>query len=77
MIPFTHPAPKIDQEDSENKDMGWSYMFQEKVIKNILLLAVGVAKKFPKSNVLTGADTINNHMGQHPPTSEPTFRLQV
>ena len=22
MIPFTHPAQKIDQVDSENKDMG-------------------------------------------------------
>ena len=22
MIPFTHPAKKIDQVDSENKDMG-------------------------------------------------------
>ena len=44
MIPFTHPAQKIDQVDSENKDMGYSYMFQEKVIKNLLLLAVGVAK---------------------------------
>ena len=41
MIPFTHPAQKIDQVDSENKDM---YMIQEKVIKNLLLLGVGVAK---------------------------------
>ena len=43
MIPFTHPAQKINQVDSENKDMG-SYMIQEKVIKNLLLLGVGVAK---------------------------------
>ena len=41
MIPFTHPAQKIDQ---VNKDMG--YMIQEKVIKNLLLLGVGVAKQF-------------------------------
>ena len=46
MIPITHPAQKIDQLDSENKDMGQSYMFQEKVINNLLLLAVGVAKQF-------------------------------
>ena len=44
MIPFTHPAQKIDQVESENKDMGLSYMIQEKVIKNLQLLAVGVAK---------------------------------
>ena len=44
VIPFTHPAQKIDQVDSENKDMHWSYMIQEKVIKNLLLLGVGVAK---------------------------------
>ena len=44
MIPFTHPAQKIYQVDIENKDMGVSYMFQEKVIKNLLLLGVGVAK---------------------------------
>ena len=41
MVPFTHPAQKIDQVDSENKDK--SYMIQEKVIKNLLLLGVGVA----------------------------------
>ena len=46
MIPFTHPAQKIDQVDSENKDMGQSYMIQQKVIKNLLLLGVGVAKQF-------------------------------
>ena len=56
MIPFTHPAQKIDLVDSKNKDMEQSYMFQEKVIKNLLLLAVGVAKQFPKSNFWTGAD---------------------
>ena len=44
MIPFTHPAQKIDQVDSENKYMGKSYMIQEKVIKILLLLGVGVAK---------------------------------
>jgi len=32
---FTHPDQKIDQVDSENKDMGLSYMIQEKVIKNL------------------------------------------
>ena len=35
MIPFTHPAQKIDQVDSENKDMGLSYMIKEKVINNV------------------------------------------
>ena len=29
---------------SEKQDMGLSYMIQEKVIKNLLLLGVGVAK---------------------------------
>ena len=47
MIPFSHPVKKIDWVDSENEDMGKSYMFQEKVIKNLKLLgAVGVAKYF-------------------------------
>ena len=31
MIPFIHPA-KIDQVNSENKDMGYSYLIQEKDI---------------------------------------------
>ena len=44
MIPFTHPAQKIDQVDSESKDMGWSYMIQENVIQILPLLGVGVAK---------------------------------
>ena len=44
MIPFTHLAQMIDQVDSENKDMGKSYMIQEKVIKNLLLLRLGVAQ---------------------------------
>ena len=44
MIPFTHPAKKIDQVDSENKDIGYSYMIQENVIKNLQLLGVEVAK---------------------------------
>ena len=43
MIPFTHPAQKIDQVDSENKDIDKD-MIQEKVIKNLQLLGVGVAK---------------------------------
>ena len=30
--PLTHPAKKIDQKDSENKDMGKSYMFKKKLI---------------------------------------------
>ena len=38
MIPLTHPAKKIDQVDSENKDMGQSYMIQENV--NILIKAL-------------------------------------
>ena len=37
MIPFTHPAQKIDKVDGENKDMGQSYMIREKVIKNLQL----------------------------------------
>ena len=44
MIPFTRPAQKIDQVDSKNKDMGKSYMIQEKVIKNLQHLGVGVAQ---------------------------------
>ena len=44
MIPFTCPAKKIDQVDSENKDMGWFYMIQEKVIKIHQLWRVEVAK---------------------------------
>ena len=35
MIPLTHPANKIDQVDSENKDVGKSYMIKEKVINNL------------------------------------------
>ena len=30
--PFTHPAKKIDQVDSEIKAMGESYMFKKKFI---------------------------------------------
>ena len=44
MTPLTRPAKKIDQVESENKDVGSFYMIQEKVIKNLLLLGVGVAK---------------------------------
>ena len=33
MAPLTHPAKKIDHVDSEIKDMGKSYMFKEKFIK--------------------------------------------
>ena len=32
MTPLTHPAKKIDQEDSEIKDVGKSYMFEKKFI---------------------------------------------
>ena len=32
MAPLTHPAQKIDQVDSEIKDMGQSYMFKKKFI---------------------------------------------
>ena len=42
MILLTHPA-QIDQVDSKNKDLGKSYMIQDKVFK-ILQLKVGVAK---------------------------------
>ena len=31
---FTHPAPKIDQVDSENKVIVYSNMIQEKVVKS-------------------------------------------
>ena len=31
MTPLTHPAKKMV--DSENKDVGWSYMFKKKFIK--------------------------------------------
>ena len=39
MILLTHPA-QIDQVDSKNKDLGFSYMIKEKVIK-ILQLGSG------------------------------------
>ena len=42
MILLTHPT-QINQVNSKNKDLGHSYMIQEKVIK-ILQLIVGVAK---------------------------------
>ena len=32
MTPLTHPVTKIDQMDSENKDVGKSYMFEKKFI---------------------------------------------
>ena len=32
MTPLTHTAKKIDQMDSEIKDMGESYMFKKKFI---------------------------------------------
>ena len=32
MTLLTHPAKKIDQADSEIKDMVWSYMFKKKFI---------------------------------------------
>ena len=43
MIPFTHPAQMIDQVDSEKKDMGLSYMIQQKVINKLEHVKVGVA----------------------------------
>ena len=46
MIRLTYPAKKINQVDSQNKNMGYSYMIQEKVIKNLKPLGVGVAKQF-------------------------------
>ena len=42
--PLDSSSKKIDQVDSKNKEVGLSYMIQEKVIKNLLLLGVGVAK---------------------------------
>ena len=46
MIPFTHPAQKNDQVDSNNNNLGESNMIKEKVIKNPYLLGeeVRVAK---------------------------------
>ena len=44
MIPFTHPAQKIDQVDSMNKDLGVVLIIYEKVIKNPQLLGVELAK---------------------------------
>ena len=38
MTPLTHPAKKIDQVDSDNKDMGKSYMFKKKFINQPKLL---------------------------------------
>ena len=35
MIRLTNPAQKIDQMESKNKDMGLSYIIQEKVINNL------------------------------------------
>ena len=32
MTPLTHPAKKIDQMDSGNKDVGQSYIFKKKFI---------------------------------------------
>ena len=32
MTPLTHPAKKIEQVDSEIKDVGLSYMFKKKFI---------------------------------------------
>ena len=37
MIPSTHPAHKMNQVDSKNKDMGQSYMIKAKVINNLKL----------------------------------------
>ena len=39
MIPFAHPAEKINKVDSKNT----CYMIQEKVIKNLQFLRMGVA----------------------------------
>ena len=44
MTPQTHPDGQLDQVDSKIKNMGWFYMFREKVIKNPKLLGVGVDK---------------------------------
>ena len=46
MIPFTHPAKKIDQVDSENKDMWHGVVLHdpEEGYQDLLLLGVGVAK---------------------------------
>ena len=35
MTPLTHPAKKIDQMDSEIKDVGESYMFKKKFINQL------------------------------------------
>ena len=46
MTPLTHPAKKIDQVDSEIKDVGQSYMFKKKFISKKVLL-VKVAQNVP------------------------------
>ena len=38
MTPLTHPAKKIDQLDSEIKDVGESYKFKKKFINQPQLL---------------------------------------
>ena len=46
MAPLTHPAKKIDQVDSEIKDMGKSSMFKKKFISKKVLI-VKVAQNCP------------------------------
>ena len=46
MTPLTHPAKKIDQVDSEIKDVGQSYMFKKKFLSKKVLL-VKVAQNGP------------------------------
>ena len=46
MTPLTHPAKKIDQMDSEIKDVGQSYMFKKKFISKKVLI-VKVAQNGP------------------------------
>ena len=58
--PLYQCSPKTDQVDNENKDMGQSYMIQEKVINNLKILEVGhvqylwVSMRCLKSNLPVG-----------------------
>ena len=57
MTPLTHPAQKIDQVDSQIKDVGWSYMFKKKFINKkvsiriILVIAMSVVKARNESSL--------------------------
>ena len=52
MIPLIHPAKIIDLVESKSKDNGYCYKFKKKVIKDLLLLGVGVAIVFDKLELI-------------------------